>query len=206
MFLRNNINPEVSYPITDLTGCVVRVCKNVFSDKEIEDIHEISTWFTPIQSTVGGDEGKEIQKLDVRSSKATFLQPNPRTEWLYKKLTEFIHFTNGTFFRFNIGFIESLQYTVYDEGDFYDYHTDTFDNNYNVFMEQRKLSISIQLSDESEYEGGDLEFYALNEPPKAPRGKGTAIIFPSFLHHRVTPVTKGTRRSLVIWVTGPDFV
>jgi PKHD-type hydroxylase len=69
----------------------------------------------------------------------------------------------------------------------------------------RKLSMVLQLSDPSEYDGGDLEFYVQSEPIKAEKKKGIVYVFPSWVLHRVTPVTRGTRRSLVMWIAGPKF-
>ena len=69
----------------------------------------------------------------------------------------------------------------------------------------RKISISVQLDDENDYMGGDLQFYTKQTLTNAPRKKGTVIMFPSYLLHRVTPVVKGVRHSLVTWISGPPF-
>ena len=69
----------------------------------------------------------------------------------------------------------------------------------------RKLSITFQMTDGTAYEGGDLEFNRTGEPTKAPRERGTFIMFPSYILHRVTPVTRGTRQALVGWCVGPPF-
>ena len=98
------------------------------------------------------------------------------------------------------GFIDSLQYTVYHEGDEFGWHVDCGPK-----LPPRKLSVSVQLSDPSEYEGGDLQLRVAEEIETAPRAQGTVCIFPSFISHRVTPVTKGVRRALVAWVAGPAF-
>ena len=71
-------------------------------------------------------------------------------------------------------------------------------------MEQDKAPC-VQLSDEEEYEGGDLQFMINNKIVDAPRKKGTIVIFPSFIMHRVTQITKGTRQSIVGWVSGPPY-
>ena len=69
----------------------------------------------------------------------------------------------------------------------------------------RKLSVSIQLTDPEEYEGGELNFFINKDVIEAPKTKGTVIIFPSFFMHKVKMVTKGVRKSLVIWIHGPVF-
>jgi PKHD-type hydroxylase len=124
---------------------------------------------------------------------------------IYLKIFHFIHKINIDTFKFNLTEIENcLQYTEYDESyqGYYDWHMDVgLDQHSN-----RKLSLSIQLSDSSEYEGGELQINTGGNTSICDKSKGSIIVFPSFLLHRVTPVTKGTRRSLVLWVTGPPFV
>ena len=97
---------------------------------------------------------------------------------------------------------ESIQYTEYfDNGGHYDWHQDIGPGELSI----RKVSVTIQLSDSDEYEGGDLEFLRGATPEQAPRGKGVAVLFPSYLLHRVTPLTGGTRRSLVLWLGGSHY-
>ena len=98
------------------------------------------------------------------------------------------------------GFGDALQVARYTEGDYYDWHMDIGKGNSST----RKISISIQLSDPADYEGGDLEFFGMADF-QPPRGLGTAIAFPTFLAHRVKPVTRGVRLSLVTWIAGPPF-
>ena len=69
--------------------------------------------------------------------------------------------------------------------------------------QRRKISIVLQLSDPEEYEGGELEMFVSKDIQKIPKKKGAAVLFPSYCMHRVTPVTKGERRSIVLWVSGP---
>ena len=86
-----------------------------------------------------------------------------------------------------------------DENGHYDWHLD-----YGAAFSNRKISFSIQLSDSSEYEGGNLEIMGVPFDAKT-RERGTIIMFPSYVRHRVTPVTKGTRYCIVGWVHGPHF-
>ena len=69
----------------------------------------------------------------------------------------------------------------------------------------RKLSLSLQLTDPSQYEGCDLQFQGGRRIETAPRTRGALIAFPSYVLHRVTPITRGVRKSLVCWVSGPEF-
>ena len=112
--------------------------------------------------------------------------------------------TNEKFFKFDLTMIEKLQFTEYsaDELGCYDQHIDPL-----VWCvpHNRKLSFVLQLSDPSEYEGGDLKLYTSKEPTVVTKMKGLAVFFPSYILHEVTPVTKGTRRTLVGWVHGPSF-
>ena len=87
------------------------------------------------------------------------------------------------------------------DGGHYDWHMDTGPDQFS----RRKISITVQLSDPSEYEGGDLQLKINSGHQNTPKGFGTVVIFPSYLLHRVTPVTGGLRKSLVLWITGPAF-
>ena len=90
----------------------------------------------------------------------------------------------------------------YGKGDFFDWHPD-FSNQASAI---RKLNLKIQLTDEAAYEGGDLQFMINKDIIiTAPRTKETIIIFPSFIMHRVTSITKGKRRYIVGWINGPPF-
>jgi PKHD-type hydroxylase len=98
--------------------------------------------------------------------------------------------------------MEDMQYTVYGSGgDHYNWHIDSGGSN----PCPRKLSLSLQLSDPSEYEGGNLEFMIGKDGNSAKKERGLVVAFPAYRLHRVTPVTKGVRKSIVIWTTGPQF-
>ena len=96
---------------------------------------------------------------------------------------------------------ESFQYTVYEgaEGGHYDWHV----RYWHQTVEPRKISLSLQLTEPAAYEGCELMLEAGDGPIRADKARGTLIAFPSYVLHRVTPVTAGTRKSLVIWVAGP---
>jgi PKHD-type hydroxylase len=131
-----------------------------------------------------------------------FIDKTPENDWLYRKLAELAIMTNNQRYLFDIlGFKQELQLTRYSEGDFFDWHLDFGVDG----ISTRKLSMTIQLLDPDDYEGGDLEFMIKQNIVKAPRKKGTVIIFTSFILHRITPITKGTRQSIVGWVVGPPY-
>jgi PKHD-type hydroxylase len=111
---------------------------------------------------------------------------------------------NAQTFQYDLrGFSDNFQYAVYhgNSGGHYDWHIDMIP----LARGDRKLSISLQLSDPSHYEGCDLQFIAGDGVQTAPRDRGTLIVFPSYIMHRVTPATAGTRKSLVVWAAGPKF-
>ncbi len=141
----------------------------------------------------GGD------KQRIRNSTVRFLLPTPDSEWLFAKIEAAVLHLNQAY-KFDLrGFYEGMQVASYDPEGHYDWHSDLGTGAYSV----RKLSLSVQLSDTDDYEGGELEFMAGNEP--APKKIGSLVAFPSFLVHRVRPVTRGNRMSLVSWISGPPF-
>jgi PKHD-type hydroxylase len=145
--------------------------------------------------------GNSVIDKVKRRSKVFWLPKTDEFHEIYKILYDCIHNCNRDFYHFKLTEItEDIQYTVYMEETqgYYDWHMDMGP------CKARKLSLVCQLSDPSEYEGGELQINNGNIiiPEK---DKGTVILFPSYLMHRVTPVTKGTRRSLVIWIEGPPF-
>lgn len=123
-----------------------------------------------------------------------------------KELSElakhYILAANRNAFGVDVDYLPALQFGEYGEGGFYDWHHDI--NWENDTKYDRKLSIVIQLSDSNSYQGGDLEFREV-EKPSAFRIQGSVIVFPSYLMHRVLPVTQGTRYSLVGWMEGPRW-
>jgi PKHD-type hydroxylase len=139
-----------------------------------------------------------------RRSKNSWIENNFESEWIYRRLEDICRYENSTKFMFELsGFYEYLQYTVYsgDSGDFYKSHRDS---GYGM-LSIRKLSIVVMLSHPQEYEGGNLELFIADNYVPMPKEKGSIIIFPSYEWHRVTEVTKGKRRSLVSWISGPPL-
>lgn len=139
----------------------------------------------------------------IRRSKVAWLRPQDGYLWLYQALWPRIVTLNDKIFGFDIsGFGGAIQLARYDAGDsgFYDWHMDSGKN-----TPHRKLSFSVQISDPKSYEGGDLELFSSNQITPASRARGALVAFPSFVMHRVTPVTRGTRLSLVAWIVGPRW-
>ena len=141
---------------------------------------------------------KLIQKK--RSSKIYWINES----WVQELLWEYILEANQKTFHVDVINKSEIQFTEYrsDEGGKYDWHHDVNWNGQEGL--DRKLSISIQLSDKLDYKGGNFEFEEFTSSMDF-KEIGTIIIFPSYLRHRVTKVTSGTRRSLVAWFYGPNW-
>lgn len=139
---------------------------------------------------------------DVRDSKVSWIQPSKESEPLYRHMTDIIVNLNSQFFKFDLdGFGEGFQFTKYEApAGKYDLHVDKA---YGKGI--RKLSVVVQLSDPADYEGGELCIQTSSNVQTMHKEQGYLVAFPSHVLHGVTPVTKGTRYSLVAWLTGPAF-
>jgi len=170
---------------------------DVFSDKDLQKIIKIGE-----ASKLSKGLTSSSYNPDIRNSFVNFLYPNNITSWIFERLRSAIVGVNESYFKFDLTSLEQgLQFTRYEAPtQHYSWHIDR-----GMDVGIRKLSLSIQLSDPEEYEGGDLELSFGGDPVVAPKQKGLIALFPSYVLHRVTPVTKGTRYSLVCWVSGPPF-
>jgi PKHD-type hydroxylase len=154
---------------------------------------------------VGGEGALSggVELSSYRRSHVSWVKREQGFQWLYERIAALAQGFNSRFFGLELSGIEqALQVARYDaarQGG-YDWHTD-----FGTAEQTRKLSISIQLSHGAAYAGGDLELDVSTEVTKAGRERGLAIAFPSFVRHRVAPVTAGVRYSLVAWVHGPRF-
>lgn len=175
-------------------------------DSIVDDIIKTGDLY-PVANAGLGFDGS-TQNNGARSSEIRWIDPlHTNSRFVVDMLWYFANEANRNAFGFDLQYLPDIQYTKYTASDKgkYDWHCDTFWANPTAY--DRKLSIVIQLSDPSEYEGGDFELdpqYA-QVPAEQLRAKGSVLVFPSFLNHRVTPVTKGERRSLVSWIQGPKF-
>lgn len=141
-------------------------------------------------------------KTAYREGRVCWLRPAPENHWLFAKVWELCGRINQERYKLELsGFTEPLQLGQYGPGHFYDWHLDFGPKGFSA----RKLSFVVQLTDPADYEGGALEILASNEVFQAPRARGSLIVFPSFILHRVQAVTEGTRHSLVGWIGGPPL-
>ena len=178
--------------------------EKVFSDQELWLINNtasksdknISQAKVAIENSKSYDIEEEYRKTDI-----VWLLQDDSTKWLYERLYNAVIALNKQYFNFEIDQLENLQYCIYREGHHFKKHIDTISI---PNLGQRKLTFILQLSDETEYEGGELRLHVSDNPIVISKKKGTIAIFPSFIPHDVTPVTKGERKVLVSWVLGKN--
>jgi|TARA_R110000824_G_scaffold91725_1_gene223000 PKHD-type hydroxylase len=200
--------------------------ESALTPKFCDDVIKYGLERTSKLGTVGNYKEVELLSKDEitnmkikRDSDITWLQD----PWIYKEIQPYIHKANkNAGWNFEWDMSEPCQFTKYKPGQYYDWHCDSWDKVYdNPNLPEhgkiRKLSVTCQLTDGAEYEGGELEFDFRNYVPhmreetkhliqaKEILPKGSIIVFPSFLWHRVKPVIKGTRYSLVLWNLGRQF-
>lgn len=157
----------------------------------------------PAEPAQIAQRGGSVRDAAFRGARLAWLHPGPDTADVFATLARLVEAANREFGFDLVGFAEPVQYTVYEAPTVgYDWHFDMIDEPTGV---QRKLSVTVQLSAPSEYEGGDLEFRDGANVVRAPRAQGAVVAFPSWSLHRVTPVTRGRRRSVVAWIGGPRF-
>jgi PKHD-type hydroxylase len=175
--------------------------ENGFSKEEIEQIVKKSAQYTSKDGTIIGSQEETAEA--VRKSKIKWLPNNSEWSWVYDKLAAMAVEANNTLWKFDLySIIDDIQFTEYEAGGgHYDWHVDIGPST----ISHRKVSIVVQLADPEDYEGGDLELQPGNHSFAVPKKAGAVVLFPSFMLHRVTPVTSGLRRSLVLWVGGSHF-
>lgn len=176
--------------------------KNGFTAEEIDVINIMAERVEPVVAGIAsGADGSALEQ--TRKSIVRWLPQTEEFEWVYERLMAMINEANQTLWGFDLYSIpDSIQHTIYPaNGGHYDWHMDIGPNELSV----RKVSLTIQMSDDDEYKGGELQLLRGSNPENAPRGKGCVVIFPSYLLHRVTPVETGTRKSMVLWVGGEHY-
>ena len=192
-----------------------RICDNIIKySKSIQD---------QLATTGGYGDPKKLNQQQIkdlkkkRDSDIVWLSER----WIYKEVQPYVHQANAAAgWNFQWDHSEACQFTQYKKGQYYDWHCDGWDKPYQrkegdpAQGKIRKLSVTVSLSDEKDYKGGELEFDFRNgDPDKKPNirkckeilPKGSLVVFPGFVWHRVCPVKKGSRYSLVMWNLGRPF-
>ena len=183
---------------------------------ECEEIIKYGKSLNPTNAkTVGSknmlsDEEKKEHTEKIRSSKIVFI----KDMWLKQELDSIVQYANKSW-GFNLSQQEDVQFTEYEPRGHYNWHNDSIKNPMDLKNMQRKLSMIVQLSKPENYVGGDLRFNlrgldgvnsdSVMSPPPEFKLQGSLVIFPSFLWHKVEPITSGKRYSLVMWTLGENW-
>ena len=182
---------------------IVETTTPLFTPRQCQMVIDAGRKQRPQKAQVGMGR-PEASGVDTKKRTTTISWiPFKEMEPMYNQINQFIQKANRNHFGFDdIQITEQAQFTEYPEGGFYDWHMDT-DVNMKHEPPVRKISMTLLLSPENQFEGGDLELMAPGKRVKLKQGH--AIIFASFLNHRVAPVTRGVRQSLVMWFGGEPF-
>ena len=199
--------------------------KSALTPRFCDEVIQYANAQKEVLARTGGYDKEKLSKEDVKNiqkkRKSDLVWLNDT--WIYKELHPYVHEANrNAGWNFDWDRSESCQFTKYKINQYYDWHCDSWDKPYDKpntpdHGKIRKLSMTCQLTDGLEYKGGELEFDFRNYEPnmrdeskhriqcREILPKGSIIIFPSFVWHRVKPVTSGTRYSLVVWHLGRPF-
>lgn len=171
--------------------------KDAFNEQELSWLQQKAR-----EATDAGKTGAGVDR-NYRRSEVNWLNKDSDCSWVFERLADVVSNLNASYYGFDLtGFGEPLQLSNYHEGNqgTYKLHQDLTSEG-----ASRKLSVVLQLSDPVDYEGGNLQLLLSKEPVNMSKNRGSIVVFPTWTLHQVTPVTKGTRQSLVSWVTGPPF-
>ena len=173
-----------------------------FTGQELDDLQSVAQNANQ-SAKVGNGQAGEVNP-NVRRADINWVNNSQEFHWLFDRLGSISAELNADYFGFNLtGFGEALQFTNYLDANqgTYGWHQDFGGKNIS-----RKLSLVLQLTCPSEYEGGNLEILTRGEPITMPKERGLVVVFPSWTLHQVTPVTRGHRQTVVAWVSGPNFI
>lgn len=180
------------------------VATAAFSPEEVDRINDLEDLIKFEKGSVGGPNNKGIVNKKTRDSDVMWVSHDPKSDWLFQKFAHITSMVNYDHFLYDIDWFHDFQYTVYKAKtkQHYDWHIDS-GNTYAKF--ERKISASVMLTDADDYEGGEFQIIVQGDvanPVTIKPQKGDIIYFASWMPHRVQPVTKGVRKSLVCWVMG----
>ena len=144
---------------------------------------------------------------NIRATEVAWVHRTSQFEELYLRMEAVVLRLNADLFRFDLTGLTPMQFAIYrqDQGGYFDWHSDYGRDAADPAQEPRKITLSLQLSDADAYDGCHLEARAAYPLDVAPRERGTLVAFRSSTLHRVTPITRGVRKSLVVWAAGPEF-
>lgn len=185
-----------------------------FSSEELDQIIEIGNNLETRRGTIGNTTEQQVEdgQVDIDQIRKSYTSWITQDDcpWLYARLGWITQQLNGRFYDFDLwGFHEDMQFTTYkgeDQGH-YEWHVDSglYETNGVDGRLPRKFSLSLLLSEPDSFEGGELQIKTGKDHLVCEQRRGIVVAFPSYTLHRVTPITKGIRYSLVVWCTGPKF-
>ena len=185
-----------------------RLLKYCLQNSDFEEASVIKSGYSDVSDTDTDD--KSETKHETRKTAVSFI--TDRENLMNDLVWGFIRQANAEFFKYKLDYFQAIQFARYQDGGHYDWHQDASPQD--LANEGRKLSLTFSLTDDTEYDGGLLQFYNGDKPyvdkdhdvERDIKSVGTVIVFDSRDWHRVTPVTKGVRYSIVCWTVGPNFV
>jgi len=178
-----------------------------FTSDEIDRIVREMDLLGTQPSTVIADNTANAVKDRYRSSQQKMHGVNQYNKWIFDRLLNVSQEINEKDYNFDLWGFDHFQYTVYNVNEEYKAHADIIYTASKFKTLTRKLSISLVLSDNYDYEGGEFQIITAeqSEASTVEQKKGRLIVFPSWMVHKVKPVTRGVRKSIVVWVVGPNF-
>jgi PKHD-type hydroxylase len=182
---------------------------NAFNDDELNKLINLCDDSLLERAGTIGEQNADQTRL-IRRSKVKFIERDCASSWIFDRFNDVGAKLNEQFYGFNLYGYDSFQYTVYegtDQGE-YNWHMD-MELGGSTMELTRKMTMVLLLSEQGkDFLGGDFEVTMGNQntPDRVDTRKGRIVAFPSFLLHRVKPITMGVRKSIVIWITGPKFI
>jgi len=177
--------------------------EKVFTPEECKTIIDYANKKgTKADASIQGNNTAGVINPKIRKNKVVWLNERDDLGWMYERLAATIVPINEQYFKFDLyGFCEDIQFTEYGpKGDHYKQHMDKV-----LYGVSRKLSIVVQLTNPKDYKGGELQLFEGGDPIVITKQQGMMTLFPSYMLHQVTPVTKGMRHTLVMWIGGKNF-
>lgn len=180
--------------------------EDFLSEEDLRYLVTVEQWKALHTAAIGGSGAHSVVNKDVRETGVAWVYPDEQNKHIWQKISNVVAEVNSRFFKFDLtGFYEPMQLGFYssENNGHYNWHIDAGVGDRGA---PRKLSMALMLSDPNTFEGGELQLKANNDDPVTVEQKrGRAWFFPSYMLHRVTPVTRGYRQSAVLWVGGPEF-
>lgn len=191
--------PELHQPLENMV-----IWQNGFNSEELDKVIAACELSEFNKGSVGGGQTPQMVDANVRETDVTWVEQNAANGWIYQRMANLAARINADKFQFELSHFQPLQYGKYKPNGHYTWHYDSGPN----LPEHRKLSFVVALSDPDSYEGGEFEINIKgnqDEPHSMKIRRGDMVVFPSYVAHRVVPVTSGERLTLTGWVVGPKF-